>query len=166
MPSAVILIADGSEEIEFVTPYDEFNYLVLVRAGFDVKSVGVDLNDGTQAICSRGVKITPDILSITEIGSTPDILILPGGAPGAAAFCKSGATLDLIRRCRQEGKWMGFICAGTTALVEAASGAAQPWKNRVTSHPTVKEQIVEKGWEYASNEERAVVDEKIITSRG
>jgi hypothetical protein len=63
MPSATILIADGSEEIEFVTPYDgaasprilkaihigsiEANYLlmtsVLVRAGFETKSVGVGL---------------------------------------------------------------------------------------------------------------------------
>ncbi len=61
---------------------------------------------------------------------------------------------------------MGFICAGTTALVEAASRAEKPWKNRVTSHPSVKAQIVEKGWEYASDEERVVVDGKVITSRG
>ncbi|KAI9721298.1 MAG: hypothetical protein M1812_002460 [Candelaria pacifica] len=161
MPSAIILIADGSEEIEFVTPYD-----VLVRAGFDVKSAGVDLKNGIQAICSRGVKITPDFSSISEITSTPDILVLPGGAPGAAAFCKSEVTRSLIRRCRQEGKWMGFICAGTTALVEAAGGAEKPWRNRVTSHPSVKGQIIEKGWEYADDEERIVIDGKVITSRG
>lgn len=39
-PTALILIADGTEEIEFVTPYD-----VLTRAGFKVESVGIDLKE-------------------------------------------------------------------------------------------------------------------------
>lgn len=57
MPKALILIADGSEEIEFVTVYDgmfatflkmsiielKILHIVLMRAGFEVKSVGVDL---------------------------------------------------------------------------------------------------------------------------
>lgn len=59
MPNALFLVADGSEEIEFVTPYDGELYsdtirntwnlyiLVLTRAGFEVASVGVDLkNEG------------------------------------------------------------------------------------------------------------------------
>jgi len=56
MPSATILIADGTEEIEFVTAYDgkilrtlyptsptKLSALVLVRAGFKVQSIGVGL---------------------------------------------------------------------------------------------------------------------------
>jgi protein DJ-1 len=64
MPKALILVADGSEEIEFVTPYDGM-YLtqvsvlvtletililrsantckVLTRAGYEVTSAGVNL---------------------------------------------------------------------------------------------------------------------------
>jgi protein DJ-1 len=38
MPSALILLADGSEETEFVTTYD-----ILIRAGIDTKSCGVNL---------------------------------------------------------------------------------------------------------------------------
>ena len=38
MPSALILLADGSEETEFVTTYD-----ILVRAGIHTKSCGVNL---------------------------------------------------------------------------------------------------------------------------
>lgn len=38
MPSALILLADGSEETEFVTTYD-----ILVRGGIDTKSCGVNL---------------------------------------------------------------------------------------------------------------------------
>jgi len=38
MPSALILLADGSEETEFVTTYD-----ILVRAGISTQSCGVNL---------------------------------------------------------------------------------------------------------------------------
>lgn len=59
MPSALILVADGSEEIEFATVYDgkptqPYNQppggltpprTVLVRAGFRVRSAGVSLGE-------------------------------------------------------------------------------------------------------------------------
>lgn len=60
-PSALILIADGTEKIEFVTPYecvllihirsfqdrsaDTRSCSVLTRAGFEVKSCGVQLKE-------------------------------------------------------------------------------------------------------------------------
>jgi protein DJ-1 len=37
-------------------------------------------------------------------------------------------------------------------------------KCKVTSHPSVMEEIKGKGWEYSK--ERVVVDDKVITSRG
>ncbi|KAG2164646.1 hypothetical protein VTO58DRAFT_103169 [Aureobasidium pullulans] len=168
--SALVLIADGSEEIETVTPLD-----VLVRAGFAaVTSVGVGLKNPLYAQCSRGIKIIPDIPSPHEIPDrlvdAADILILPGGAPGAKTFCQSEEVLRLIREFRNEGKWVAAICAGTTALVESvksprADGEAAK-KCKVTSHPSVKQEIVDAGWTYADDSERVVVDGKIITSRG
>jgi protein DJ-1 len=62
MPKALILVTDGSEEIEFVTPYDgtsiqsSSRYIpiphtlsVLTRAGFAVASVGVNLKNAGYA---------------------------------------------------------------------------------------------------------------------
>lgn len=124
--------------------------------------------------CSRGIKIIPDIPSPHEIPDrlvdAADILILPGGAPGAKTFCQSEEVLRLIREFRNEGKWVAAICAGTTALVESvksprAEGEAAK-KCKVTSHPSVKQEIVDAGWSYADDNERIVVDGKIITSRG
>ncbi|KAF2434754.1 DJ-1 [Tothia fuscella] len=163
MPSALILIADGSEEIEFVTPYD-----VLIRAGFQVHSVGVNLKDSF-ATCTRNIKIIPDT---TEIPSTTecDILILPGGGPGAKIFSSTDAVQHLIHSYRDAGKWVAAICAGTTALVASVKGGGKTEglestkKVKVTSHPSVKDEIVKAGWEYS--EDRVVVDGKIITSRG
>ncbi|KAG9964779.1 DJ-1 protein, partial [Aureobasidium melanogenum] len=168
--SALVLVADGSEEIETVTPLD-----VLVRAGFTtVKSVGVNLKNPLYAQCSRGIKVIPDIPSPHEIPDrlvdAADILILPGGAPGAKTFCQSDDVLRLVREFRNEGKWVAAICAGTTALVESvksphAEGEAAE-KCKVTSHPSVKQEIVDAGWSYADDSERVVVDGKVITSRG
>jgi protein DJ-1 len=65
MPKALILVADGSEEIEFVTPYDGKSptaykphspsvaridaYPVLTRAGFTIHSVGINLKNENYA---------------------------------------------------------------------------------------------------------------------
>ncbi|OAK98316.1 DJ-1 protein [Phaeosphaeriaceae sp. SRC1lsM3a] len=158
MPKALILLADGSEEIEFVTPYD-----VLTRAGYDVASAGVNLKNKYYAHMTRNIRIVPDFPSISAIPVQPlhkycDILILPGGGPGAKTFSTTKAVLDLINDFAKEGKWVAAICAGTTALVSAGV------KAKVTSHPSVMEQIKGEGWEYS--EERVVVDGKVITSRG
>lgn len=101
--------------------------------------------------------------------------MLPGGAAGAQTFSSNAETLALIRRFRDEGKWVGAICAGTTALVRSAeegrnlSGKTEMESGRrarVTSHPSVKEEVQKAGWEYADEKERVVVDGKMITSRG
>ncbi|KAI4646320.1 uncharacterized protein J4E78_009242 [Alternaria triticimaculans] len=163
MPKALILVADGSEEIEFVTPYD-----VLTRAGFEVKSAGVDLKNESYAHMSRNIRIVPDYLNLQSVPFDTahedyDILILPGGAPGAKTFCSSPEVLSLISKFRREGKWVAAICAATTALV-AAESTEEQGKKKVTSHPSVKEEVEQAGWEYS--EERIVVDGKVITSRG
>ncbi|KAF1809158.1 DJ-1 [Eremomyces bilateralis CBS 781.70] len=162
--TALVLIADGSEEIEFVTPQD-----VLIRAGFFVTSAGVNL-EHNYATCSRNVRIVPDHLSLSASLPFRDILILPGGGPGAATFASSPMVRDLIRAYREQGRWVAFICAATTALVASAEhdGATGDGarKVRVTSHPSVKEAIVKRGWDYAPDSERVVVDGKVITSRG
>lgn len=74
----------------------------------------------------------------------------------------------LIREFRNEGKHVACICAGTTALVKSvSSGEGEAGKTcKVTSHPSVKQEIVDAGWDYADEKQRVVVDGKVITSRG
>ncbi|KAF2190457.1 DJ-1 [Zopfia rhizophila CBS 207.26] len=167
MPKALILIADGSEEIEFVTPYD-----VLTRAGFEVKSAGVKLENENWATCTRNVRIVPDHPTLISVPSQSahevfDVLVIPGGGPGAKTFSTYDPVLELIHEFRKAGKYVAAICAGTTALVAAEEkfhGAGHGKKATVTSHPSVESQIKEKGWGYSND--RVVVDGKVITSRG
>ncbi|KAF2708222.1 DJ-1 [Pleomassaria siparia CBS 279.74] len=163
MPKALILLADGNEEIEFVSAYD-----VLTRAEFEVKSVGVSLKIEKYARMSRSVRIVPDILLTTSLVETGpkvyDMLVIPGGAMGAATFCANDEVLQLIANFRTKGKWVAAICAATTALVAARNKFGGD-KVLVTSHPSVKHKVQEEeGWEYS--EDGVVVDGKIITSRG
>lgn len=76
----------------------------------------------------------------------------------------------MIRAYRDSGKYLGVICASTTALVASVAGEGKTEglesgrKVKVTSHPSVKEEVIKAGWEYS--EDRVVVDGKVITTRG
>ena len=89
---------------------------------------------------------------------------MPGGAPGAKTFCSNDAVLELISSFRKKGKWVAAICAATTALVAAEKMSGEEGKKRVTSHPSVKEEVLTAGWQYS--EDRVVVDGNVVTSRG
>lgn len=117
---------------------------------------------------TRNIRIVPDHPTLQSVPSQNaheqfDILILPGGGPGAKTFSSSDTVLELIDNFRKAGKWVATICAATTALVASekkfGSGSLE-----VTSHPSVAEEIKGAGWKYS--EERVVVDGKVITSRG
>lgn len=117
---------------------------------------------------TRNIRIIPDHLTLQSVPSQNahehfDILILPGGGPGAKTFSTSDTVLEMISNFRNAGKWVAAICAGTTALV-AAEKKLGGGTARATSHPSVAEEVKGAGWEYS--EERVVVDGKVITSRG
>ncbi|KAJ7510660.1 class I glutamine amidotransferase-like protein [Mycena galericulata] len=161
MPSAVILLADGTEEMEFTITYD-----TLVRAGITCCSAYVcDPADEAAvqrpyATGSRGIRIMYDaVFDASKSRPTSyDALIIPGGAKGAETMSKNAAVQGLVRDFLAEGKIVGMICAGSlTAL--SSKLARQP----LTSHPSVKSQL-ENDFEYS--EIPVVVSDKLITSRG
>ncbi|RYN21343.1 hypothetical protein AA0115_g9697 [Alternaria tenuissima] len=143
---------------------------VLTRAGFEVKSAGVSLKNKSYAHLSRNIRIAPDYPELSSVSEDAheryDVLILPGGAPGAKTFCGDNTVLDLINEFRKRATWVAAICAATTALVAAhkRDDGTEEVTTTVTSHPSVKDEVVQAGWQYS--EDRVVVDQNIITSRG
>jgi hypothetical protein len=45
-----------------------------------------------------------------------DILVVPGGAQGAATISKSAAVQDLVREFVKQDKIVGMICAGASSF--------------------------------------------------
>ncbi|PWY99653.1 DJ-1 [Testicularia cyperi] len=165
MPSALILIAQGTEEAEFTITYD-----VLVRGGVDVQSalVGSSAEDpkdphGAQYVtCSRGVKIVPDLRLPDLAGGKAleyDAIIVPGGVKGAETISSNEDVQKLLSAMYGKAKIVACICAGSLAAKAAGIGL----DNAITSHPSVKDQLSK---EYRYQEERVVVADNLITSRG
>lgn len=151
VPTALVLLAQGSEEMEAVISID-----VMRRGAIDVTVAGID---GAGPVrCSRGVVITPDV-ALDSVDREVDMIVLPGGAEGATRLAQSEAVGRLLRAQEQSGRWVAAICAAPIAL--KAHGV---FRNRqLTSHPSVKPML--EGWgEYS--EHSVVADGNLITSRG
>lgn len=167
MVSALILIAEGTEESEYTITYD-----VLVRGSVSVSSALVGASSTSSdpenphsaayVTCSRGVKIVPDLrLPDLEGGKALeyDALIIPGGLKGAETISKNQDVQNLIAAMYAKGKVVGAICAGSLAAKEAGVGKDAG----ITSHPSVKDQLDK---DYTYSDDRVVVADNLITSRG
>ena len=108
----LVLLADGFEEIEAVTPID-----VLRRAGLEVITAGVGKKEITGA---HGIQIHCDA-EIEKYTDLPDAVVLPGGMPGAANLKNSPTVLTLLRKMNEKNKTIAAICA-SPGLALAASG--------------------------------------------
>lgn len=150
-PTALVVIAQGTEEMEAVISID-----VLRRGGIDVTVAGVEGIDPVR--CSRGVMITPDV-ALDDVKGTFDVLILPGGAEGAKRLADSARVGELLKQHESSGRWVGAICAAPIAL--EAHGVFRG--RNLTSHPSVRE-LIEDWGEYS--EHPVVADGNLITSRG
>jgi protein DJ-1 len=150
-PTALVLLAQGAEEMEAVISID-----VLRRGGIEVTVAGLDGNEPIR--CSRGVVITPDV-GLESVAGDFDVVVLPGGAEGAQRLAQAVKVGEILRRQEKTGRWVAAICAAPIAL--RAHGVFQ--HRQLTSHPSVKDVIQDWG-EYS--EHSVVADGNLITSRG
>jgi len=153
MPSAVVLLAEGAEEMEAVITVD-----VLRRGGVDTKIAGLI---GTSAVtCSRSCVIVPDV-AVDEIRENKyDAVVCPGGMEGAKSLAASTVVGKMLNKQMAQGGIVACICAAPLALASHKVGLDR----RVTSHPVVQKNMLENGYEYC--EDRVVVDGNLVTSRG
>ena len=104
-----LFLADGFETVEALCPLD-----LLRRAGADVKTVGVT---GKTVKSRQGVPVTAD-LYIDEISAcdAPEMIILPGGLPGADNLHESEAVDKMIKDAAERGAYIAAICAAPYLL--------------------------------------------------
>ncbi|XP_034180743.2 protein dj-1beta [Osmia lignaria lignaria] len=150
--TAILLIADGSEEMEAVITAD-----VLRRGDIQVTVAGI--TDSECVKCSRDVKICADAKLQDAVNKTYDVVILPGGLGGSKAFATSAEVGKLLQQQEKENRIIAAICAAPTAL--KAHGIAKG--KQLTSYPSVKDELKN---EYKYLEDKVVTDGNLITSRG
>jgi protein deglycase len=147
----LVPIADGTEEIEAVTLID-----VLRRAGAEVTVASVT---ALQVTASRGVKLVADCLMDECQGGQFDLVVLPGGMPGAEHLRDSAVLKEVLQLQHAAGRWYGAICAAPAVVLEH-HGLLQG--REATGHPN----FVDGLHNSSAIKAPVVVDGHCVTSQG
>ncbi|MCE1197276.1 DJ-1/PfpI family protein [bacterium] len=153
MKRACVLLAEGFEEVEALTPID-----YLRRGGVEVVTLGLG---GLKVRGARSVEVSADatLEGAAAAGESFDAVVIPGGMPGARNLAESRAARDLILRHSREGKIVAAICAAPAVVLHEACGLLAG--RRYTCFPGMERRVA--GAIHSA--ERVVVDGKLITSR-
>ena len=147
----LVPVAQGIEEMEAITIID-----VLRRAGARVTVASVDRLD---IEASRGTRFKADCM-IDDCAETEfDLVVLPGGIPGAENH-KNSATLKAVLTAQAEnGRYFGAICA-SPAVVLHHHGLVTP--GECTCHPGFTH-MIDNG---NVRDQAVVVSGNCVTSQG
>lgn len=152
MTQVLEFLATGFEEVEAMIPVD-----VLRRGGVNIKTVsmtGSELVESSHHVTIKADLKFEDIKDFDEV----EMLLLPGGMPGAKNLNEIKELHDLLNRFAQEGKHLGAICAGPMVL--GTIGLLKGKK--ATCYPGFETHL--KGAEYTHN--LVTVDGNIVTGGG
>jgi protein deglycase len=150
--TVLVPIADGTEELEAVAIID-----VLRRAGAAVTVASV--TGSRQVTASRRVVIVADTLIESCTQEDYDLVVLPGGMPGAAHLRDSADLIRILKRQREKEGLYGAICASPAVVLEH-HGLLEG--HQATCHPD----FVEKLSTADRVDSRVVIDGNCMTSRG
>lgn len=151
MARVLIPIADGSEDIETVTMID-----VLRRAGAEVTVASVADGGRFDVTCARNTRITADAHIDTCADTDWDLVVLPGGLPGAENLRDCPPLIAIVRRQKKAGKLYGAICAAPQVAL-AYHGLLDD--RRATGHPGFRDKLP------MASAERVVRDGNCLTSQ-
>lgn len=150
MKTALVLFAEGSEELETVTVVN-----ILRRGGVQVSLAG--LQEGVLR-GSRGITLQPDTTLDAVKDGEFDMVVLPGGQPGTNHLKADARVAKLVQRMLKQEKYVTAICAAPSVLAKAGLLDGR----RATSFPTCLDDYPK----VAQQINAVVEDGKLITSRG
>lgn len=145
-----MFLANGFEEIEALCPLD-----LLRRAGLEVTTVGI----GGDAVCgAHGITVHADIPEGMFADAAPEMIILPGGMPGAKNLDESRTVDAALKAAARRGAYLAAICAapmvlGHRGLLEGKEAICYPGFEKELTGATV-------------SSKRVVRDGNVITAAG
>ena len=152
MANVLVPLAQGCEDLEAVTVVD-----LLRRAGIAVVTAGLDQQP---VRASRGVVLLPDMTLEKALQQEYDMIVLPGGLPGADNLGDDERIIERLRSMSATGKYTAAICAAPKVLAQAGLLDGK----RATSYPGALEIDTIPGLDYRDT--AVVMDGTVITSRG
>ena len=151
MKKVFIFLAEGFEETEAVATMD-----VMLRGGLDVTSVSVT---GKSLVTgAHGIAVNADTLFEKADISSADMLVLPGGMPGASNLNAHAGVKNALKQFAANGKKVAAICAAPLVL----GGLDLLQGKKATAYPGFESTL--KGATYVNSP--TVKDGNIITGRG
>lgn len=150
MKKALVLFADGSEELEAVTIIN-----ILRRGGVNVTVAGLH---GGPLRGSRGTVLLPDTTLDEALSRDYDMLVLPGGQPGTDHLRADPRVAGLLQQMQSRGRHVAAICAAPSVLAQAGlldGKRATSYPGSLDEFPAVQKQTA-----------AVVEDGNLITSRG
>ncbi|MGQ9658729.1 MAG: DJ-1 family glyoxalase III [Thermochromatium sp.] len=148
----LIPLAQGCEELEAVTIID-----LLRRAGIEVVSAG--LTEGPVK-ASHGTVLLPDTTLEAVAEQDFDMVVLPGGLPGAQHLEDDPRVRAILRRHAERGAYTAAICAAPKVLASAGLLDGK----RVTCYPGCVS--AEEFPRLHLTGEPVVSDGRVVTGRG
>lgn len=152
MSHALVPLAQGCEELEAITITD-----LLTRAGIQVTTCGLDAQP---VKASRGITLVPDCPIEQVKDKSFDLIVLPGGLPGADHLRDNETLQQMLKKQAAEGRYVGAICAAPKAL--AAAGLLDG--KTATGYPGVLQQLNNPA--ITISDSAIEIDDKVLTSRG
>jgi 4-methyl-5(b-hydroxyethyl)-thiazole monophosphate biosynthesis len=152
MARVLVPLAPGCEELEAVTVTD-----LLTRAGIEEVTAGLD---DKPVKASRGIVLIPDTTLDAVLDEEFDMIVLPGGLPGADHLNADPRIQQMVKKLSNENRYTAAICAAPRVL--ATAGLLD--NKSATSYPGALDQFKTENMSY--QETPVVVDGKVVTSRG
>jgi transcriptional regulator GlxA family with amidase domain len=151
------LIYDGVSELDFIGPKDVF----FASKYLDNKEDMLYTVAGAKepVTCLGGLRVIPD--HDFNDAPLPDIVVTPGSADPSPQLSDS-QLLNWIIKADQHSSWTTGVCTGTAILI--AAGPAK--QHKVTSHWSQIETLRTQGQATIVDNERYVVDGKLVTCAG
>ncbi len=143
-------LANGFEEIEAMSLID-----VMRRGGIDVVVAGVG---GDVIYGAHNIRVIPDTKIELVSADDFDLVVLPGGLPGAINLAEDKYVQNLLKEMDNKGKYVGAICAAPYALKEAGV-----LKDKYTAYPGWEGNIKKEGY---VADAKVVEDKNVLTSKG
>jgi 4-methyl-5(b-hydroxyethyl)-thiazole monophosphate biosynthesis len=149
---ALISVADGVEDLECVTLID-----VLRRA--EVEVVVASIEGRRMITCARGTRLTADTMLVDVLAQAFDLIVLPGGMPGAQHLAEHEPLAERVREQARAGKLFAAICAAPAVALQQYGVLKQ---RRMTCYPAFSDRL--SGCTFV--DQAVVVDGNCITSQG